>query len=60
MIDNGALDPFSLVCKAVSANGQPTVKLSDNANKAMGPDNMIEHYKKIFGLDDQSKENLIV
>ena len=60
LIDNGALDPFSLVCKAVSANGQPTVKLSDNANKAMGPDNEIEHYKKIFGLHEQSEENLIV
>ena len=60
LIDDGALDPFSLVCKAVSANGQPTVKLSDNANKAMGPNNKIEQYKKIFGLTEQSKENLIV
>ena len=60
LINNGALDPFSLVCKAVSANGQPTVKLSDNANKAMGPDKKIEHYKKVFGLHEQSKENLIV
>ena len=60
LINNGALDPFSLVCKAVAANGQPTVKLSDNANKAMGPDKKIEHYKKIFGLHEQSKENLIV
>ena len=32
-----ALAPFSLVCKAVSANGRPTVKLSDNPNKALGP-----------------------
>ncbi|WP_394701528.1 hypothetical protein [uncultured Roseibium sp.] len=32
-----ALAPFSLVCKAVTANGHPTVKLSDNPNKAMGP-----------------------
>ena len=31
------LAPFSLVCKAVSANGRPTVKLSDNPRKAMGP-----------------------
>jgi nicotinate phosphoribosyltransferase len=60
LIDHGALDPFSLVCKAVSANGRPTVKLSDNANKAMGPKNKIEQYKKIFGLTEQSKENLIV
>ena len=60
LINDGALDPFSLVCKAVSANGQPTVKLSDNVNKAMGPENKIEKYKKIFGLRQQSKETLIV
>ena len=60
LVDNGVLDPFSLVCKAVSANGHPTVKLSDNVNKAMGPENKIEQYKKTFGLSEQSKENLIV
>ena len=60
LIDNGVLDPFSLVCKAVSANGQPTVKLSDNSNKAMGPETKIEQYKKTFGLSEQSKETLIV
>ncbi len=60
LIGNGELDPFSLVCKAVSANGRPTVKLSDNSNKAMGPKNEIEQYKKVFGLSKQSKETLIV
>ena len=60
LIENGALDPFSLVCKAVSANGKPTVKLSDNSNKAMGPEKKIEQYKKTFGLSEQSKETLIV
>ena len=37
LVPDDALAPFSLVCKAVSANGRPTVKLSDNPNKAMGP-----------------------
>ena len=37
LVPGNALAPFSLVCKAVSANGRPTVKLSDNPNKAMGP-----------------------
>ncbi|MEZ5798187.1 MAG: hypothetical protein R3D63_12315 [Paracoccaceae bacterium] len=37
---------FSLVCKAVSANGRPTVKLSDNPNKAMGPKVRIERCKR--------------
>ena len=32
-----ALAPFSLVCKAVSANGRPTVKLSDNPPEGHGP-----------------------
>jgi nicotinic acid phosphoribosyltransferase len=34
---NGGLDPFSIVCKVVSADGRPSVKLSDNPMKAMGP-----------------------
>lgn len=32
-----ALAPFSLVCKAVAANGRPTVKLSDNPARPWGP-----------------------
>ena len=30
-------EPISLVCKLTSADGVPTVKLSDNASKATGP-----------------------
>jgi nicotinate phosphoribosyltransferase len=48
-----ALAPFSLVCKAVSANGRPTVKLSDNPNKAMGPMDEIARYKRVFGVSEQ-------
>ncbi len=48
-----ALAPFSLVCKAVSANGRPTVKLSDNPSKAMGPASEIARYKRVFGVGDQ-------
>ncbi|MYM55517.1 nicotinate phosphoribosyltransferase [Thalassovita mangrovi] len=48
-----ALAPFSLVCKAVSANGRPTVKLSDNPNKAMGPADEIERYKRVFEVGAQ-------
>ncbi|MCO4828713.1 nicotinate phosphoribosyltransferase, partial [Lentibacter algarum] len=47
-----ALAPFSMVCKAVSANGSPTVKLSDNPRKAMGPAEEIERYKRVFGVGD--------
>ncbi len=48
-----ALAPFSLVCKAVSANGRPTVKLSDNPNKAMGPADQVARYKRVFGVGTQ-------
>ena len=54
------LAPFSLVCKAVSANGHPTVKLSDNPNKAMGPAEEIERYKRVFGVGPQDKQAVVV
>ena len=57
---NSALDPFSIVCKATSANGKATVKLSDNINKSMGPNGEIQKYKKIFELKSQTKNKLIV
>jgi nicotinate phosphoribosyltransferase len=56
----GELDAFSLVCKAISANGNPTVKLSDNPNKAIGPVDEIERYKKIFGVGPQKKIKVLV
>ncbi|AVW92608.1 nicotinate phosphoribosyltransferase [Celeribacter baekdonensis] len=55
-----ALAPFSLVCKAVEANGQPTVKLSDNPNKAMGPKAEVERYKRVFGVGDQRAMDVVV
>ncbi|SLN66283.1 Nicotinate phosphoribosyltransferase [Roseovarius albus] len=55
-----ALLPFSLVCKAVKANGRPTVKLSDNPNKAMGPTDQIERYKKVFNVGAQDKQEVVV
>ena len=55
-----ALTPFSLVCKAVSANGRPTVKLSDNPEKAMGPADEIARYKRVFGVGNQDRLEVIV
>ncbi|MFT5005308.1 MAG: nicotinate phosphoribosyltransferase [Paracoccaceae bacterium] len=60
LVKDDALSPFSLVCKAVSANGNPTVKLSDNPNKAMGPKDEIERYKKVFGVGEQTAMDVIV
>ncbi|WP_101065486.1 nicotinate phosphoribosyltransferase [Roseovarius salinarum] len=47
------LAPFSLVCKAVSAEGRPCVKLSDNPEKATGPVDEIARYKRVFGVGEQ-------
>ena len=55
-----ALAPFSLVCKAIAANGRPTVKLSDNPNKAMGPGLEIERYKRVFGIGQQAAQQVVV
>ena len=60
LVPNDALAPFSLVCKAVSANGNPTVKLSDNPKKAMGPAEEIQRYKRVFGIGDQVAQDVIV
>ncbi|MGP3722114.1 nicotinate phosphoribosyltransferase [Cereibacter sphaeroides] len=53
LVKDDALAPFSLVCKAVAADGRPTVKLSDNPLKAMGPADEIARYKRVFGVGDQ-------
>ena len=55
-----ALAPFSLVCKAVTANGRPTVKLSDNPNKALGPADEVERYKRVFGVGEQVAREVVV
>jgi nicotinate phosphoribosyltransferase len=43
------LEPISLVCKLVTIEGRPAVKLSDNPNKATGPADEIERYRLVFG-----------
>jgi nicotinate phosphoribosyltransferase len=51
-VPNGAddaLKAISLVCKVVDAGGRPAVKLSDNWEKATGPQVEIDRYRQIFG-----------
>jgi nicotinate phosphoribosyltransferase len=60
LVPGGGLDPFSIVCKAVKADGRATVKLSDNPGKAMGPAEEIERYKRVFELGEQSRQEVIV
>jgi nicotinate phosphoribosyltransferase len=54
------LTPFSLVCKATAANGQPTIKLSDNPAKATGPAAEIARYKRVFGVGAQQERRVLV
>lgn len=56
----GALDPISIVCKVISANGWPAVKLSDNPTKAIGPREEIERYKRLFGVGAQTAQPVLV
>jgi nicotinate phosphoribosyltransferase len=60
LTSDDALAPFSLVCKAVSANGRPTVKLSDNPAKALGPADEVERYRSVFEVGAQTAEPVLV
>jgi nicotinate phosphoribosyltransferase len=54
------LDPFSIVCKVVAANGRPAVKLSDNPSKAIGPVAEIERYRRVFAAAPQAAQPVLV
>ena len=60
LVAGDGLAPFSLVCKAVAANGRPTVKLSDNPEKATGPAGEIARYKRVFDVGAQQAIPVIV
>jgi nicotinate phosphoribosyltransferase len=45
----GSLDPISLVCKLMTVEGRPAVKLSDNERKATGKAEEIARYRRVFG-----------
>ncbi len=42
-------EPISLVCKLMTVNGRPAVKLSDNVRKSTGPADEVERYRRVFG-----------
>ena len=55
------IDTLSLVMKAVAVgdddgNWHPTVKLSDNPAKAIGPPELIEAYKRTFQAEQDERE----
>jgi nicotinate phosphoribosyltransferase len=43
------LEPISLVCKLMTVEGRPAVKLSDNSHKSTGPAEEIARYRRVFG-----------
>lgn len=57
---DGRLDPFSIVCKVISANGRPAIKLSDNPSKATGPRVEIERYRRVFRVGAQQQAPVVV
>ena len=60
LVLDGSLDAFSIVCKPIKANERSTVKLSDNLNKAMGPSEEINRYKRVFGISEQKSFDIFV
>lgn len=56
----GRLDPFSVVCKVLSANGRPAVKLSDNPSKATGPASEISRYRRVFHAAEIAPQPVLV
>ncbi len=60
LVSDGALDPFSLVCKLIEVEGRPTVKLSDDANKTVGQDREVSRYRSVFGATPSQYRDIIV
>jgi nicotinate phosphoribosyltransferase len=60
LVPDGLLDPISIVCKVISADGRPTVKLSDNPTKAMGPAAEVERYRRLFGVETRAPQPVLV
>ncbi len=54
------LEPISLVCKLIWAEGRPAVKLSDNYLKASGPRDAVERYRRVFGLAGMANTPIVV
>ncbi len=53
-------EPISLVCKLTSADGIPTVKLSDNPSKSTGPADAIARYRRVFNTPVQTEVPVLV
>jgi nicotinate phosphoribosyltransferase len=49
--DPDRMRPISIVVKVKDANGRPAIKLSDNYEKATGPAETVERYRRVFGIE---------
>ncbi|RXH55167.1 nicotinate phosphoribosyltransferase [Granulicella sibirica] len=54
------LEPISLVCKLVTVDGVPAVKLSDNTRKSTGPADQIARYRRVFGSEAEAGAPVLV
>ena len=54
------LDPISVVCKVVAVDGRPAVKISDNPEKAMGPEAEVARYRRVFRVGVQTAQPVLV
>jgi nicotinate phosphoribosyltransferase len=57
---DGELRAISIVCKVAEAEGRPTVKLSDNPNKEIGPPDEIARYRRVFGAAGMAAQPVLV
>jgi nicotinate phosphoribosyltransferase len=60
LVPDDALAPFSWSARRSRRTGRPTVKLSDNPEKAMGPEAEIARYKRVFGVGEQERMEVVV
>lgn len=60
LVTDGRLDPISIVCKVISADGRPAVKISDNPSKAIGPEAEIARYGRVFGVGEMAAMPVVV
>jgi nicotinate phosphoribosyltransferase len=58
--DGDLLRSISIVCKLVEVNGHPAIKLSDNYEKAMGPEEEVQVYRETFGAEGMKNAPVLV
>lgn len=60
LVPDRGLDPISIVCKVIAADGRPAVKISDNPTKAIGPADEVARYKRVFAIPERASMPVVV